>query len=112
VLALAARARPPTAIVCANEFAALGALSAFATLGWQAGREAVLVATDDSNVSAYFVPPISTYYASLHRAGQQLGRLLLRRLDGEPMERLHLLERAELIARQQDLAPVREEGPQ
>ncbi|MBT9492776.1 MAG: substrate-binding domain-containing protein [Paucibacter sp.] len=106
VLALSARPHKPTAYVCANEFAALGALSAFAELGWKAGREAVVVATDDSNISAFFVPPISTYFASLHHAGRQLGSLLLRRLAGEAPERLQVLECAELIARQADLAPV------
>ncbi|MCV2356345.1 LacI family DNA-binding transcriptional regulator [Paucibacter sp. B2R-40] len=106
VLELAERAQRPTAFVCANEFTALGALSAFAELGWQAGREAVVVATDDSNISAYFVPPISTYFASLHHAGRQLGSLLLRRLGGEAAERLQILECAELIERQSDLAAV------
>ncbi|WP_349743549.1 LacI family transcriptional regulator [Roseateles cavernae] len=102
VLELARLESRPTAFVCANEYGALGALSAFAELGWQAGREAVVVATDDSNVSAFFVPPLSTYYASLHGAGRQLGQLLLRRLDGEPLEQLRLLEQAELIERQSD----------
>lgn len=109
VLALAERGQAeqrPTAFICANEFSALGVLSAFAELGWQAGREAVVVATDDSNISAFFVPPISTYFASLHHAGRQLGSLLLRRLGGEPVERLQRLECAELIARQPDLAPT------
>nr|WP_316639663.1 LacI family transcriptional regulator [uncultured Roseateles sp.] len=102
VLELAKRQPRPTAFVCANEYAALGALSAFAELGWQAGREAAVVATDDSNVSAYFVPPLSTYYASLHGAGRQLGQLLLRRLDGEPVDQLCVLEQAQLIERQSD----------
>lgn len=102
VLELAGRKPHPTAFVCANEYAALGALSAFAELGWRAGREAVVLATDDSNVSAFFVPPLSTYYASLHGAGRQLGQLLLRRLAGEPAEQLCVLEAAELIERQSD----------
>lgn len=111
VLDVAQHPKRPTAFVCANEFTALGALSAFAELGWQAGREAVVVATDDSNISAFFVPPISTYFASLHRAGRQLGSLLLRRLDGEAPERLQLLERAELIERQSDQAPAKAPKP-
>lgn len=102
VLDLAGLDARPTAFVCANEYGALGALSAFAELGWQAGREAVVLATDDSNVSAFFVPPLSTYYASLHGAGRQLGQLLLRRLEGEPVEQLRVLEQAELIERQGD----------
>ncbi|MCV2369636.1 LacI family DNA-binding transcriptional regulator [Roseateles oligotrophus] len=105
-LELSQRKQRPTAFVCANEFTALGALSAFAELGWQAGREAAVVATDDSNISAFFVPPISTYFASLHHAGRQLGSLLLRRLGGEAVERLQILECAELIERQSDLAVV------
>lgn len=102
VLELARLDPRPTAFVCANEYGALGALAAFAELGWQAGRDAVVLATDDSNVSAFFVPPLTTCYASLHGAGRHLGLLLLRRLGGEPVERLQLLEQAELIERQSD----------
>ncbi len=108
VLELARRQPRPTAFVCANEYGALGALSAFAELGWQAGREATVVATDDSNVSAFFVPPLSTYYASLHGAGRQLGQLLLRRLEGEPVDQLCVLEQAALIERQPDRCTVTE----
>lgn len=96
----------PTAFISANEYAAVGALSAFHGLGWTAGRDAALVATDDTNVSAYLVPPLTSYYSPLQEAGRCLGQLLLRRLDGEPVESLQILSRAELIERQDDrIAP-------
>ncbi|HEY1227639.1 MAG TPA: substrate-binding domain-containing protein, partial [Ramlibacter sp.] len=73
---------------------------------WTAGRDAALVATDDTNVSAYLVPPLTSYYSPLQEAGRCLGQLLLRRLDGEPVESLQILSRAELIERQDDrIAP-------
>jgi LacI family transcriptional regulator len=100
---MAALAERPTAFVCANEYASLGALSAFNELGWQAGRDVSLIATDDSNISAYFIPPLTTYYSSLVDAGSKLGILLLKRLEHEPIKNLQVLTQAELIERQDDL---------
>lgn len=105
VLQLAALLDRPTAFICANEYAALGALSAFQQLGWQAGRDACLIATDDSNISAYFVPPLTTYYSSLVDAGTALGQLLLRRIAGVAAEQLQQLTCAELLERQDDCWP-------
>lgn len=105
VLKMAQLKHKPTAFICANEYASLGALSAFHELGWQAGRDVSLIATDDTNVSAYFIPPLTTYYSSLVEAGVQLGALLLKRLDNQPIEQLQVLSKAELIERQSDATP-------
>ncbi len=106
VLKMAQLKHSPSAFICANEYAALGALSAFHELGWQAGRDVSLIATDDTNVSAYFIPPLTTYYSSLVEAGVQLGALLLKRLDNVTVEHLQVLSKAELIERQSDVALV------
>lgn len=102
VLELAQLEQRPSAILCANEYAALGALSAFHELNWQAGKDISLISTDDSHVSAYFIPPLTTYYSSLMEAGSVLGDLLLKRLDGMAPEKLQVLSKAELIERQTD----------
>ncbi len=94
---------PPTAYLCANEAAALGALSGFAANGLVHGRDAVINATDDLNVSAYFVPPLTTFFLPISRPARLLGDFMLARLDGQPAESLQTLLMPDLIERSDDI---------
>ena len=105
---LSATADPPTAYVCANEAAALGALSGFARRGLVHGRDAVINATDDLNVSAYFVPPLTTFFLPIGRPARLLGEFMLARLDGQPVESLQRLLMPDLIERSDDVLGLRE----
>lgn len=96
---LAAR---PTAYICANEASALGALAGFADCGLVHGRDAVINATDDLNVSAYFTPPLTTFYLPITRPAELLGRTILRAIAGEKVEALQTLLMPELIERCDD----------
>ncbi|EAR51788.1 putative transcriptional regulator, lacI family protein [Oceanicola granulosus HTCC2516] len=103
VARLSALSAPPTAYICANEAAALGALSGFAEHGLVHGRDAVINATDDLNVSAYFVPPLTTFFLPISRPARLLGEYMLARLAGEPVEKLQTLLMPELIERSDDI---------
>lgn len=92
----------PTAYVCANEAAALGALAGFADCGMVHGRDAVINATDDLNVSAYFTPPLTTFYLPITRPAELLGRYILRAIEGEPAANLQTLLMPDLIERSDD----------
>lgn len=100
--AMHALAEPPTAYICANEAAALGALAGFADCGLVHGRDAVINATDDLNVSAYFTPPLTTFYLPISRPAELLGRHILRAMGGEPVENLQTLLMPDLIERSDD----------
>ncbi|MEZ5913107.1 MAG: LacI family DNA-binding transcriptional regulator [Paracoccaceae bacterium] len=102
VMRLAARPEPPTAYVCANEAVALGALSGFAAAGLVHGRDAIINATDDLNISAYLNPPISTYFLPIHTPAAWLGDHILRAMAGEPPEDLQTLLMPAFIARSDD----------
>ena len=95
-------ANPPTAYICANEASALGAFSGFHERGLVHGRDAVINATDDLNVSQYFAPPITTYFLPIHEPSEMLGRYILRRMEGEPPEALQALIMPRLIERSDD----------
>ena len=99
---------PPTAYICANEAAALGALSGFAACGLVHGRDAVINATDDLNVSAYFTPPLTTFYLPITRPAELLGRHIIKAMAGEPPERLQTLLMPDLIERSDDRLPALE----
>jgi len=102
VLAMAALADPPTAFVCANEAVALGALSGFAAADLVHGRDAVIHATDDLNISAYLTPPLTTFYLPISRPAALLGDHILRAIEGEPVENLQTFLMPELIVRSDD----------
>ncbi len=101
-LALRALPNPPTGFVCVNESTALGVLAGLRELGLEAGRDASVIAYDDINASAYFAPPLTTFYQPIEDLGRKLGTFLLRRLAGEPPQDLKDLTRPQLVARQSD----------
>ena len=102
VVAMSALADPPTAYICANEATALGAFSGFHARGLVHGRDAVINATDDLNVSQYFAPPITSYYLPIGEPSALLGKFILRRMEGEPPEALQTLQMPDLIERSDD----------
>lgn len=102
VISMSQMRDPPTAYICANEATALGALSGFAQRGLVHGRDAVINATDDVNVSAYFTPPITTYCLPISEPSTLLGQFILRRMEGQPVESLQQLLMPELIERCDD----------
>jgi LacI family transcriptional regulator len=102
VVAMSALADPPTAYICANEATALGAFSGFHARGLVHGRDAVINATDDLNVSQYFAPPITSYYLPIGEPSALLGKFILRRMEGEPPEALQTLLMPDLIERSDD----------
>jgi LacI family transcriptional regulator len=93
---------PPTAYICANEAAALGALAGFNCAGIVHGKDAVINATDDLNISAFFTPPLTTFYLPIGRPSALLGDHILRRIAGEPVENLQTLLRPDFMARSDD----------
>ena len=101
-LALSDLADPVTGFVCVNESTALGVLAGLRERGREVGRDASVIAYDDINASAYFAPPLSTFYQPIEDLGRHLGAFLLRRLAGEPPETLTELTRPALVERQSD----------
>jgi DNA-binding LacI/PurR family transcriptional regulator len=101
-IALRSCADPPTGFVCVNESTALGVLSGLRELGLVVGVDVDVIAYDDINASAYFSPPLTTFYQPIERLGRQLGEFLLRRLNGTSPNELRDVHRPELVIRQPD----------
>lgn len=91
---------PPTGFICVNEATTLGVLAGLAELGLTAGRGVDVIAYDDINVSAYFAPPLTTFYLPIERLGRKLGEFFLRRFAGEEPAALQELYRPDLVVRQ------------
>lgn len=82
----------PDAYVCPGEVAALAAMAAIQDCGLRVGQDIAVVAKKTSPVFDFIRPQIDAIHEDLHAAGQSLGLLLMRRIDGEPPEVLHELQ--------------------
>jgi LacI family transcriptional regulator len=89
-----AEADAPDAIICPGEIAAVAINAAIADAGLTLGREVVMVAKQTSEVFDLFRPRMDAIYEDIHEAGAGMARLLLRRIAGEPAERLQVLQAA------------------
>jgi LacI family transcriptional regulator len=90
---------PPTAIVCAVDFAALGAYRAVNERGLVVGRDVSIVGYDGIPEGTYSNPPLTTFSVDNRAAGSQLATLLIRRVKGEAVEVLRKTVPATFIDR-------------
>lgn len=97
---------PPTAILSPGVSVTLGLLTEMNQRGLVLGKDLDLIAFEGTNYLEFHQPRINAFHASLEEAGEQLCRLLLRRLEGEATETLQILQIPEYRQRQVfDLEP-------
>jgi LacI family transcriptional regulator len=68
---------PPTALICANDRMAIGAMRAGGWRGLVAGRDWSVVGFDDIPGARFSVPPLTTVRQPIHEIGIQLFNLLI-----------------------------------
>ena len=100
---LVALRKPPTAVFCYNDMAAIGAMRAAREHGLVVPSGLSVVGFDDLFLSSYTDPPLTTIRQPKHDMGSQAAQLLLDLLaGGKPQSRV---TQGELIVRQ-STAPV------
>ena len=92
VARLLALDEPPTAVFCANDLMALGALEAAQRLGRQVPRDLSLVGFDDIDEAAQTTPPLTTIRQPPQQLGSVAAETLIERLNGRAEARRILLE--------------------
>lgn len=105
----AALARPllrsearPTALLCATDRIAIGAMSAARELGLEVPHDLSIVGFDDLAIGRVTDPPLTTMGQSVGRAGHRLADMLLALLAGTPARELQEIWPVELIRRGSD----------
>lgn len=82
-LALMALPRPPSAIFCANDLMALGALEALKHLGLRVPAQVSVIGYDDQEISRHTHPPLTTLVLPNEEMGRTAVELLLSMAAGE-----------------------------
>ncbi|MGI9394848.1 MAG: LacI family DNA-binding transcriptional regulator [Boseongicola sp.] len=90
---------PPTAIVCAVDFAALGAYRAAIARKFQVGCDVSIMGYDGIPEGAHVQPPLTTFSVDNKAAGERLSNLLIRRIRGEPLTDLRETASATFVDR-------------
>jgi DNA-binding LacI/PurR family transcriptional regulator len=74
--------KPPTAVLCCNDAAAIGALKTLASRGLQAGRDIALIGFDDLTICRFTQPPLTTIQFSPREIAGLAFRALLEEIEG------------------------------
>lgn len=101
VIALAGR-DAPTAVLCATDCLAVGALRAIAAAGLRAGRDVSVIGYDDLPVATFTDPPLTSFDPMVDQAAERLVSMLRALLQGAPVQEAAPLIGARLIARASD----------
>ena len=80
-LSLMQEPRPPTAIFCANDLMALGAMEALRQLGLRVPEEVSVMGYDDQEISRHTHPPLTTVVLPNYEMGRAAVELLLRQVE-------------------------------
>ncbi|XMB72856.1 LacI family DNA-binding transcriptional regulator [Mycoplasmatota bacterium WC30] len=72
---------PPTAIICASDSLALGAISELKNFGKVVGEDVKVIGFDNTSITEYFCPTISSIAQPRFDLGQEAFKLLLEKLE-------------------------------
>jgi LacI family transcriptional regulator len=92
-------ADPPTAIFAFNDDSAIGAMRVARERGIRVPEELSIVGFDDSEISAIVTPALTTVRQPMAEMGRMAVSLLVRILDNQRLEALHIELKTRLIVR-------------
>lgn len=91
--------RGVTAVVCASDLMALGAVRAVTSRGCSVPGDVSVVGYDDSPLMAYTDPPLTTVRQPVERMSHAVVSALIAEIEGYPGPRSELLFQTELVVR-------------
>jgi LacI family transcriptional regulator len=97
-------AKPPTAVMCCNDVAAVGALKTLATRGLQAGRDISVIGFDDLTICRFTQPALTTIQFSPREIARLAFSALLEEIEGAS-EKTNFEYKTRLILRESTCAP-------
>lgn len=91
--------RRPTAIVCANDSMALGAISQLHKLGCTVPDDVSVIGFDDIDIARQIVPALTTVNVPVDEIATRAFAMLERLIDGEALDNLQVALTARLVVR-------------
>jgi LacI family transcriptional regulator len=92
----------PTAVLCATDRLAVGALHALAHAGLRAGSDVSVIGYDNLPVATYVAPPLTTFDPGVDAAVARMVEMMLAQLGGAAPDDMAEVRRAALVARASD----------
>ena len=92
--------RRPTAVICASDQIAIGAIHAAQDANLQIGRELAITGYDDIPIAKFLNPPLTTVSQPIDAVGDWVVKLLLQQIQGKPVEKKGVLLKPGLVIRQ------------
>jgi LacI family transcriptional regulator len=109
--ALLAQPDPPSAIFCANDLMAIGALNAARTLDLEIPADLSIVGYDDQDIARYTQPPLTTVLLPSAEMGRWAAETLIAQARGSGgARRAGIKMECPLVARESVAAPARRVG--
>jgi DNA-binding LacI/PurR family transcriptional regulator len=96
--------KPPTAVLCCNDVAAVGALKTLAARGLQAGKDIALIGFDDLTICQYTQPPLTSIEFSPRELARLAFRALLEEIQHIP-QKTHFEYKTRFVLRESTCAP-------
>ena len=94
------RAQPFTAILCANDMLAMGAMKSLREHGLRIPRDVSLVGINDMETVRYLDPMLTTVHVPLEEMGRHVARLLIDRIEGGHKLPAKVILPADLVVRE------------
>lgn len=89
----------PTALICANDSMALGAIQRFSQEGFNIPQDMSIIGFDDIDVASQIVPSLTTIAAPIDEIAKHAFSILKDLIDGKNIEHQHIALPAHLIKR-------------
>jgi LacI family transcriptional regulator len=101
--------KPPTAVLCCNDVAAIGAMKALNTYGLQAGRDIALVGFDDLTICQFTQPALTTIQFAPNDIAHLAFKALLEEI-GERKTKTIFEYKTRFVLRESTCAPIAKPG--
>ena len=89
----------PTALICANDSMALGAIQRFSQEGLNIPEDISIIGFDDIEVASQIVPSLTTIAAPIDEIAKHAFSMLKDLIDGKPIKHQHIALPAHLVKR-------------
>ncbi len=103
---LLARNKPPSALFCANDEMAIGAMKAAREQGFDIPHHLSVVGFDDISFASYCYPPLTTVYQPRSLIGERVMQVMLDILNGNPPSQSRIILPHELVLRESTAPPA------